>query len=298
MSKQKTTFYTQPPEGGIEFKTSRRIGDVRIPNYVYDMWLPIIGSDALAIYGVYCRLEMRGFVKKMTLSKIAKTCRIGTRKLSRINEMLAECGFVIITVPTGQARLNHWTTCIEVLDPPQKIPQTIIDKYCPKGYEILTPWLIDESQTTIAEKPNDISGEVKQHLDEVSDDISMIESLELEPLNVEGSDKNSPTTEKHPPTLDPLQHIFDVATQDQPVSEDSAPNPPDQWIENRNTVIKQYKAATRAKLNPAQEGALAVFSSEDNFKPDKYTPRILSFCFIFSACIAAFTLSPPIKLIT
>lgn len=39
MAKKGKKFYSETENGGVIFHTERRIGDVRIPNYVYDMWL-------------------------------------------------------------------------------------------------------------------------------------------------------------------------------------------------------------------------------------------------------------------
>ena len=127
--------YQDTDNGGIEFITHRRPGDVRIPNYVYDMWMPVIGSDAIGVYGVYCRLEMKGGVKKITLSTLAKACRIGVKKLNSINDKLEKCGFIKVTKPQGAARLMHWTTSIEIFDPPQKVSNEFIKEYCNDDYE-------------------------------------------------------------------------------------------------------------------------------------------------------------------
>lgn len=41
MIKQK--LYDITEDGGIRFVTRRRAGEVRIPNYVYDIWMPLLG---------------------------------------------------------------------------------------------------------------------------------------------------------------------------------------------------------------------------------------------------------------
>jgi len=139
-------FYSETETGGTIFHTERRIGDVRIPNYVYDIWLPLLGAQALGVYAVYCRLERQGTVKAMTQARLARICRMGTGKLSSINEQLEDCGFVRIKKPEGQARLMHWTTEITILDAPHEVSKTMKDKYAiPAGYETLTPWLEAES---------------------------------------------------------------------------------------------------------------------------------------------------------
>jgi hypothetical protein len=184
-------LYSQD-ETGIKFSSERKPGEVRIPNYVYDIWLPILGSDALAIYAVYCRLEMKGAVKKIKLVDIARACRIGKGKLNKINDKLQDCGFVKINKPIGEARLMHWTTEVVVLDPPRKIAQKLIDKYAP-NYQILTPWLLrDEDQIDPPEDPDRPSEQPEQAPPESPDKPPKIESLDsLQPLDVE--EKNTPS---------------------------------------------------------------------------------------------------------
>lgn len=186
-------LYEPTEEGGIKFETKRKPGEVRVPNYVYDLWLPLLGADAIAVYSVYCRLEMAGTVKRASLQTLADACRIGVRKLNIINAKLEECGFIKAKKPEGYKRLMHWTTEITVLDPPRVIAPMLIEKYAPKrGYEPLTPWLVkedentnNESQMTFPQKPSDISGEAKQPLDTMSDDMSNIATLCLQPSDVE-----------------------------------------------------------------------------------------------------------------
>jgi len=164
--------------GGIRF-TSRRKGEVRIPNYVYDLWLPLLGATAIGVYSMYCRLEREDIVKAMTQARIAKMCRIGTRKLAEINDVLEDCGFIVITKPEGHKRLMHWTTEIEIFEAEERVSQKLIDKYAPEsGYECLSPWLV-------AEKLPNISAEVTQHLDKKLGDNANVVSLGLNPLEVE-----------------------------------------------------------------------------------------------------------------
>lgn len=211
-------LYSQD-ETGIKFSSERKPGEVRIPNYVYDIWLPILGSDALAVYTVYCRLEMKGAVKKIKLVDIARACRIGKTKLNKINDKLENCGFVKINKPAGETRLMHWTTEVIVLDPPRKIAQKLIDKYAP-SYEILTPWLLgDEDQIDPPEDPNGPSGEPELDPPESPDRPPKIESLDsLQPLDVEK--KNTPADfgigetdplEGVPQATDGHQQAIDIA---------------------------------------------------------------------------------------
>lgn len=141
-------LYEKMESGGIRFKSKRQSGHVRIPNYVYDIWMPLLGATAIGIYGVYCRLERQGTVKAMTMQTLATVCRVGKTRLYKINETLESCGFVGIVSPKGHKRLMHWTTEIEVLDPPQEVSPDLIEKYAIKGktYQTLTPWLVAEEE--------------------------------------------------------------------------------------------------------------------------------------------------------
>ena len=184
MAKKGKKFYSETENGDVIFRTERRIGDVRIPNYVYDMWLPLLGAVTIGVYGVYCRLERDGAVKRITLKKIAQKCRLGTARLEKINDTLKECGFVSIRKPEGFNQLRHYTTEITVLDPPQKVGKELIDAHAPSfGYEILTPWLMgDEPKTQIEspEHPNGSSEEPKQVFVETPNGSSKIASLILQ----------------------------------------------------------------------------------------------------------------------
>ena len=184
MAKKGKKFYSETENGGVILHTERRIGDVRIPNYVYDMWLPLLGAVTIGVYGMYCRLERGGAVKGITLKKIARKCRLGKAKLEKINGTLEECGFVSIRKPEGFNRLRHYTTEITVLDPPQEIRKELIEVHAPSfGYEILTPWLMgNEPKTHIEspEHPNGSSEEPKQVLVETPDGSSKIASFILQ----------------------------------------------------------------------------------------------------------------------
>ena len=136
-------LYEKTETGGIRFVSQRRVGDVRVPNFVYDIWLPIIGTRGVAVYSVFCRLERERIVKGITLNDVAKACRIGPNSLKDTIDQLCECGFIIYTPPTGQQRLMHWTSEIVVLEPPQKVSGELIEKYAhPQGYQPLSTWLV------------------------------------------------------------------------------------------------------------------------------------------------------------
>jgi hypothetical protein len=187
-------LYFNNEQGGIEFRSNRKIGDVRIQNYVYDIWLPLLGATSIGVYGVYCRLERNGSVKGLNQSKLAKMCRVGTRKLAEINEQLADCGFITVRKPQGYEKLMHYTTQITVEDPPQTASKKLQDKYAPpSGYEILTPWLQSES----TELSNGNADDSDQKCDALSGENANFASLGLQPLDLEQGSAE-PTYEPKP----------------------------------------------------------------------------------------------------
>jgi hypothetical protein len=176
---EKRTFYHETEGGGIVFRTERTVGHVRIPNYVYDIWMPLLGAEAIGVYSVYCRLEMGGSVKKISQRSLATACRIGEVKLNEINTKLEWCGFIKVVKPTGAKRLMHWTTEIVVKDPPQKVwPELIKQLGLQKsGYKPLAPWLK-------AETPKDETPTSPETLGNVSGDVAAM-SPRLNPLGLQ-----------------------------------------------------------------------------------------------------------------
>lgn len=208
-------LYKETAEGGIKF-TSRRMGQVRIANYVYDIWLPILGAKGITVYGVYCRLERAGTVKAITQADLASACRIGVSTLKNINTQLEECGFIKIIRPKGYKRQMHWTIEVEVLDPPREISAVIIEKYQPpKGYRALSTWLVSddnlppENLPEPSENPNRISRKPKQDFQENPNRISNIVSLGLYPSDVALEDTALSRAPAPPPFL-PLQFSLSV----------------------------------------------------------------------------------------
>lgn len=198
--------YEATKSGGVRVVSGRKIGEVRIPNYVYDLWLPLLGGDAISVYGVYCRLERAKVVKGISFRKIAVACQIGDAKLNSINEMLIDCGFVTIKKPTGTARGQHLTSEITTLDPPRKLLPELIEKYKGKrGYAPLSEWLVSgESETpdsvsrsenhqasdpqpeptvsvSLYEPPVGVSPDTKQCVVEALDSVS----ISLQPFNLQ-----------------------------------------------------------------------------------------------------------------
>lgn len=176
-------LYTRDTKGGIRFSSDRKPGEVRIPNYVFDMWLPLVGTDAIALYSVYCRLERAEVVKAITVETIAKCCRMSKTTVGKLNDVLTECGFINIKKPVGNARAHHMTNEITVKDPPRKISPALIAKYQPEsGYVPLSTWLIQDE----SEVPDSTSRSTTEYHEAVLDSTStMLQPSVLQPLEVE-----------------------------------------------------------------------------------------------------------------
>lgn len=186
-------LYEESKDGGMCF-ISHRKGEVRIPNYVYDIWMPIIGSNGIAVYSTYCRLEREGTVKAITQRRLAKSLRIGGETLKKTNKLLEECGFIKVYVPQGYERTMHWTTKIEIFDPPQKVDKELIDKYAVgSGYEPLSTWLVKTEEEQENESLN-----TTQCFHKTLPSVSNIESLDIESLDL----KDSPEPKKRKPRTD------------------------------------------------------------------------------------------------
>jgi hypothetical protein len=147
--------YEKTASGGLRFKPGRKIGDVRIPNYVYDLWLPVLGMDAIGLYAVYCRLERNDTCKGLGQQRLARLLRIGTTRLANLNEILEDCGFIKIEQPSGYERVVHYTSTITVLDPPEEVPAEAIAKYG-NGlpYGTFKEWLIEGPSHSQAGTPH------------------------------------------------------------------------------------------------------------------------------------------------
>lgn len=202
------TVYEKTSEGGMCFKSERWSGDVRILNYVYDLWLPLLGVTAIGVYSVYCRLERQGTVKGKTLQDIANACRIGRDRLTKINLQLKKFGFIKTEKPDGWKRLAHWTTTITVLDPPSEVPPEAIKGLAhPQGYEPLTPWLVKKLVAPeVPDKPPEVPDKAPK---EVPTGTPKIASSILNPLSLHGANAPAqpappvaakPSKKKKPPT--------------------------------------------------------------------------------------------------
>jgi hypothetical protein len=254
-------LYFPTEEGGIQFKTERRIGDVRIPNYIYDLWMPLIGSDAIGVYAVFCRLERSGGIKGITMQDIANACRIGKAKLTRLMKILEGCEFIETKKPTGQARLWHYTTEITVKDPAQEISKEVIEAHQPtRGYEPLTPWLIDEESPEI---PNGTSGSTKQSFDEVPNGTSTVESSILNPLLVEGSAASATPPQDAQGTLD-AQAILAMPTEQAAQALSTMKVSPAKAIIGELCATEHRDLLERAKELTTKKGTVAAIERKLN----------------------------------
>lgn len=190
-AKPKTKIYQIHDDGSIAFRSERKSGEVRIPNYVYDLWLPLLGIEAIGVYTLYCRLEYEGGVTRITQDRLAKMCRTSKSTLRRHNDTLQSCGFIEIKSPTGKDRLKHYTTEIVVKDPPKEVDAILIRQYQIKsGYEPLTNWLCEaENYKMYGVSPSDVqdstSGGTGEYARTDLDSTSKVASLIVASLEVE-----------------------------------------------------------------------------------------------------------------
>lgn len=286
--------YAQSESGGIHVKSGRKIGEVRMPNYVYDLWLPLIGSDALAAYGVYCRLERGKTVRAITMRDIAKACRIGDKKLGEVNAILAECGFITVRKPTGKARGRHFTTEITTLNPPRQIAAELVTKYqISSGYIPLSTWLMDEDETpgsVSPETPGSVSiRNARRRLAETLGSVSSyVATLDLlQPLYV--------AAVQEPPQLQiptvravttvqpqPIQSVVAVAPPPVP----PPPSPPKRLLSGTDPAFNErglyynafehaFPAAARPKVRDSDKNqAVAQFLYTNGYEPMDVIPCV------------------------
>jgi DnaD/phage-associated family protein len=150
-------LYFQTRDGGVEFRSEKKPGEVRTPNYVYDLWTPLLGATVIGIYDILCRLK-RGSKLHMSIAEMAKSCGVGKPVLNNALSLLAKCGFIEVAKPTTKAEFRKGVkTCITFLTAPQKVSKALIEELAPDGdYQPLAPWLMedcDEVQTDLESKP-------------------------------------------------------------------------------------------------------------------------------------------------
>ncbi len=201
--------YEVTPDGGFRVRTERRIGEVRVPNYVYDLWLPVLGMDAVALYSVYCRMERNDTIRGMNQKTLAGLCRIGTDKLNKLNADLEACGFIRIERPAGAARLAHHCTTVVVLDPPKEVPAQAIAALCPDGelkHGTLKDWLIDPVPAPSTIPPEngfrDAGAEIQERVEDGFRNATLGNPLNGNPLSSEESERTRNDARDWPPPPD------------------------------------------------------------------------------------------------
>jgi len=131
----------------IHLIPDRKAWGVDIPAYVYDLWMPLVGSDVIAFYGVLWRLARGGVTKGLSQKELAAACKKGNKTIARYAQILEDCGFIQTSIPNEKLRRLGFTTTYTVLDPPSFISEETIKKYAPDGdYEPLCPWLVEDNR--------------------------------------------------------------------------------------------------------------------------------------------------------
>lgn len=262
--------YIPTEQGGIRFISERKPGEVRIPNYVFDLWMPLLGAEVIGIYAGYTRLERESTVKSITLADLAKAYRVGKKSLMDINEKLEKCGFIRINKPTGNNRLKHYTTEITVLDAPTEITAETIAQYAhPQGYEPLSSWLVSEPPEVLSRTPDSS----KENHDMVLNRTPKVESLSLQPSDLQPLEERKlsapadsdpfktfieglPIDEADPKPVRPRDPIFDAITTT--------------WKISAGGMVGQIKAMM---LGKAKKGEWATC----NFEPAATAEEIMDF---------------------
>ncbi len=165
-----TVLYKRDDDG-IRVLDGRKSFDVDIPAYVYDLWMPLIGSDAVGIYGFLCRLAMSGKVSRLGVKKLAKACHIGDKTFTKQAILLRDCGFIRIKTPKEEERKRGVSTIYTVLDAPRDISFETINSYTdgnPESYQPITWWFIDPEDQEVEIPKDDDEKEVSSNDDTVS----------------------------------------------------------------------------------------------------------------------------------
>ncbi len=139
----------------VAFISQRTRPDIQVPRYVFDLWLPLLGVDAIGVYSTYCRLEHSGIIHGMTMEWIAHQLRVGVPRLREINKMLEDCGFILVCKPIGAERLVHLCTTIVVKDAPSEVSAALLAKYQSEiwGYQPLIPKLVEQVEVEPPPEP-------------------------------------------------------------------------------------------------------------------------------------------------
>ena len=120
----------QVTDDGIIIRDRRQFTNGQItPNYVYDLYLPILEYDGIGLYFTICRMASLSS-EAVTKSGLRKLFKLMPRRYEYFKAKIAlmeELGLIAVIMPTGEERLNNQPSTIELLDPPTVVPQKYVD---------------------------------------------------------------------------------------------------------------------------------------------------------------------------
>ncbi len=128
--------YQHTEQGVVVVDTRQYTNGPIVPNYVIDLYLPIIGCRGLGVYTALVR-RMGSRTQTFNLEQLATTCRLGRHALNATLALLEELKFIRCIKPTGKDKIRHFCTVIEICSPPTgPVPITT--------QQSLVPWLFSE----------------------------------------------------------------------------------------------------------------------------------------------------------
>ena len=137
MNKAKQTTYATTAQGIVIEDRRQTTNGAIIPNYLVDLYLPIIGYVGIGVLTTLYRLA-NSRQALIHLSEFAKAGRLGFRTLKKILDKLVECRLIKYQKPEGGARWKHLRTVVQILDAPKKVP-------APRAQNVarltVVPWL-------------------------------------------------------------------------------------------------------------------------------------------------------------
>lgn len=137
-ARPRTSYLLSP--AGIEISDRRQLTHGAIvPNFVVDLYLPIIAYDGLGVLTVLYRLANTDDRVLTNLDAFARAGRLGFRRFTQLLALLDELAIINVQKPSGAARLKHHRTVIVLLDPPTAVPETMTGLVLDRT---LTPWLL------------------------------------------------------------------------------------------------------------------------------------------------------------
>lgn len=146
-----SSVYWELPDGTTEIIDGRdELPFTPIPNYIYDLWYPILGAVRQGVYDPLVRLAGNR-TARISIREMAKHAQLGTERYSRTLQELQMLGFIEVKTPNEDERRRGKLTQIKVLTPPSRITPRMIEKIKAAGivkpsfdYKILAPWLLDK----------------------------------------------------------------------------------------------------------------------------------------------------------